>query len=287
MKYEFIRKHRTEFRVARMCQVLEVSRSGYYSYWKRPPSRRAEENLVLSSAILRIHNASHRIYGLWQILNKLLAEGRRCGKNRLYGLMRKLGIRSKVKRKYKVTTHSKHKEPISENLLNRQFDWDEPDRAYVSDITYIRTQEGWMYLAVVLDLYSRRIVGWSLQPYLTTDLVEQAFLHAVWRRKPRPGLIFHSDRGVQYASKRFRKLLKKYGAISSMSRKGNCWDNAVAESFFHTLKCEWVYWSQYKSRAEAKSSIFEYIEIFYNRERGHSTLNYRSPAAFEQWRKAA
>jgi len=287
MKYEFIREHRNEFPVGKMCQVLEVSRSGYYSHLKWTPGQRCLENQALSTAIKEIHRESRGIFGLWQILKELLARGFRCGKNRVYRLMKKLGIRSKIKRKYKVTTDSKHKEPLSANLLNRHFHVDLPDRVYVSDITYIWTQEGWLYLAMVLDLYSRKIVGWALRPYLTTDLVEEAFLYAIRRRKPLPGFIFHSDRGIQYASKQFRKLLKKHGGISSMSRKGNCWDNAVAESFFHSLKCEWVYWESYKTRREARSSIFEYIEIFYNRKRRHSTLNYMSPDGFEQWKKAA
>jgi transposase InsO family protein len=287
MKYEFIRENKKDFPVGKMCQVLGVTRSGYNSHWKKRPSRRAEENQKLEKVILQIYEVSHRIFGLWRILKELIAKGFRCGKNRLCRLMRKLGIRSKIKRKYKVTTDSKHKEPIQPNLLNRNFTVSEPNRVWVGDITYIWTVEGWLYLAIVLDLHSRKVIGWSLKPYLTADLVIEAFLMAVWNRKPEPELIFHSDRGIQYACKRFQKLLKAYKAISSMSRKGNCWDNAVAESFFHSLKGEWTSFCNYLTRTEAMSSIFEYIEIFYNRARTHSTLDYFTPDAFEQWKKAA
>lgn len=281
MKYQFIKAHKIEYTVEEMCQVIGVSRSGYYAWEKRKPSQRKLENRYLSAKIEKIYAIGRQTYGLFTILKKLIADGFKCGKNRVYRLMRKLGISAKNKKKFKVTTNSKHDLPISENIINRDFTAEQPNTKWVGDITYIGTNEGWLYLAIVLDLHSRKIVGWSMDSRMTTDLITKAFLQAVWSRKPDAGLIFHSDRGSQYASKDFRKLLKNHKAISSMSRKGNCWDNAVAESFFHTLKCECVYRTKYKTRQEAKGSIFEYIEVFYNRVRRHSTLGYISPNEFE------
>lgn len=282
MKYQFIESHKNEFMVGEMCLILGVSRSGYYSWLHRKPSIRELANRHLSSVIMAIYKKSRQTYGLFSILKELIVKGLQCGKNRLYRLMRKLGISAKNKKKFKATTDSKHTYPISPNLLNRHFDVDTPDTVWVSDLTYIWTNEGWLYLAIVLDLYSRKIVGWTMSHRMKTDLVSRAFMQAAWRRQPGSGLIFHSDRGSQYASHAFRKVLKKYKAISSMSRKGDCWDNAVAESFFHTLKCECVYRERYKTRQEAFSSIFEYIEVFYNRIRRHSTLGYISPDEFEK-----
>jgi putative transposase len=196
--------------------------------------------------------------------------------------MKANGIRSKVKRKWKATTDSKHRYPVAENVLNREFNPEEPDTCYVSDITYIWTQEGWLYLSIVMDLYSRMIVGWSMSERLHADIIVDAINMAYNRRNPMPGALFHSDRGVQYASENVRRKLAAYGFISSMSRKGNCYDNACAESFFHTLKGELVNFEHYRTREEARNSIFSYIEVFYNRIRKHSTLGYKSPAQFEE-----
>lgn len=282
MKYQFIHSHRGEFGLEKMCRTLGVSRSGYYSWLTRKPTCRSEENARLETEIQVIHEESRRTYGLIRLLKDLIVRGFRCGKNRLYRLMKKLGIFAKTRKKFKVTTHSKHNYPVSDNLLNRNFQADEPDRVWVSDITYLRTDEGWAYLCVILDLYSRKVVGWALSHRLTADLAIKALRQAVWNRRPGPGLVFHSDRGVQYACKRFRNLLKAFKMVSSMSRKGNCWDNAVSESFFHTLKCECVYWERYRTRKQALSSVFEYIEVFYNRKRRHSTLDYMAPEEFEK-----
>jgi transposase InsO family protein len=196
--------------------------------------------------------------------------------------MREAGLRSKTVRKFKVTTQSKHTLPVADNLLKRYFTASAPNRAWVSDITYIWTREGWLYLCVVLDLFNRQVVGWSLGQRLTAELAVDALMKAVMRRRPPKGLVFHSDRGVQYCSKAFRRLLKRYGMVQSMSRKGDCWDNAVAESFFGTLKQELVYHERYRSRSEARVSMFQYIEGWYNRRRRHSALGYLSPMAFEQ-----
>jgi transposase InsO family protein len=287
MKYEFIRKYQDEFAVGGMCRVLGVSRSGYYHWLGRKPSSRACEDEVLAAAIRRSHEESRQIYGVLRILRDLIAWGYRCGKKRLRRLMRKMGIRAKIAKKFKVTTHSAHGHPISPNLLKTAPLITGPDQVWVSDITYLWTQEGWLYLAIVLDLYSRKIVGWAISTRLKADLVINAFEQAVSRRRPPAGLIFHSDHGVQYACEAFREKLKKYGALSSMGAKGYCYDNAYAESFFHSFKTEWVYGYDYQTRNQARASIFEYIEIIYNRIRRHSALGYQSPDAFEMLQMAA
>ncbi len=287
MKYEFIKKHRSLFRMGKMCQVLGVSRSGYYSWLHRVPSKRSCENTVMEVEILDIYEKSRFTYGIIRTLKELLFRGFSCGWKRVRRLLRRLGLYPKTKKKFKVTTNSRHRYPVSPNLLKQDFTASCPDQVWVSDITYIRTGEGWLYLATVLDLYSRKIVGWALKECLTTDLVIDAFMQAVWSRKPMPGLIFHSDQGVQYACHAFRNLLRSYKFISSMSGKGNCYDNAVAESFFHTIKTELVYHEKYQTRKEATSSIFEYIEVFYNRIRRHSTLNYLCPVEFEKLKNVA
>ncbi|QFY43044.1 IS3 family transposase [Candidatus Methylospira mobilis] len=201
--------------------------------------------------------------------------------------MRQADLRCKTRRRFKATTNSRHNLPVAANLLDRQFSVQRPNQAYVGDITYISTQKGWLYLAVVIDLYSRQVVGWSMAEHMRTALVNDAFLMAAWKRKPEKGLIWHTDRGSQYASESHRMLLKQYGVRQSMSRKGNCRDNAVAESFFHTLKTELIYQENYKTREQAKQSIFEYIEVFYNRERLHSANEYMSPVDYELQFKTA
>ena len=208
-------------------------------------------------------------------------------RRRIGRLMGAAGLACKAKRKFMAATHSKHKLPIAPNLLDRQFTMQQPNQAYVGDITYIYTLEGWLYLAVVIDLYSRQVVGWSMAEHMRAKLVNDALLMAVWKRKPGKGLIWHADRGSQYASGSHRALLKEHGITQSMGRKGNCWDNAVSESFFHTLKTERVHHQHYQTRAEAKQDIFEYIEVFYNRERIHSANNYLSPVDYEMQLKSA
>lgn len=224
---------------------------------------------------------SRKAYGSPRITEDLQAKGIKCSENRVARLMKSNGIVAKAAKKFKATTNSKHNLPVAENLLKQNFESDKPNTVWTSDITYIWTMEGWLYLAVILDLYSRQVVGWAMSDRLTSDFVIKALYQAIGRRRPASGCIFHSDRGVQYASADFTEVLNAHGFIQSMSRKGNCYDNAVTESFFHTLKTEHVYDYRYETRAEATQSIFEYIEMFYNRQRRHSALGYRSPVSFE------
>ncbi len=281
MKYEFIESHSSVFAVERMCRTLGVRRSGYYAWRGRVPGMRCTEDEQLIVRISESYKKSRRTYGSPRVTKDLRAWGLCCGRNRVARLMREHGIAAKTKKKFKATTNSRHALPVAPNLLNRGFNVGRPDEAWVGDITYVWTREGWLYLAVVLDLFSRKVVGWSMGERLTADIVVSALMMAIGNRRPSAGLIFHSDRGIQYACEAFRKLLELHGFVQSMSKKGDCWDNAVAESFFHSLKTEHVYFEDYKTRAEATGKIFEYIEVFYNRTRRHSTLEYRSPAEFE------
>lgn len=276
-----------EFPVSVMCNLLLVSRSGYYTWLKQPESRKRREDDVLSKVIAEIHEESNKRYGSPKIHGELRRRGIRCGRKRVARLMRKDGLRAKIIRKFKATTNSKHDLPVAPNLLNREFTQNQPNRAWAADITYIWTNEGWLYLAVVMDLCSRAIVGWSMSERMTRTLVINAFTMAVKRRNPPRGLLHHSDRGSQYASGDFQRLLAKYGAICSMSRKGNCWDNAVVESFFGFLKREHVFHNRYLTRAQARQSIFDYIERFYNRKRIHSSLGYKTPYEVDQFKLAA
>jgi len=287
MKYQFIEEHRSAFAVEKMCLALKVTASGYYRQRKRGKSKRALANEQLDQAIRAAHTKSRGNYGSPRITKELKEQGIRCSENRVARRMQKNGIAAKTKRRFKVTTQSKHKHPVAENVLKGNFGATAQNQVWVSDITYVWTPEGWLYLAVVRDLFSRQVVGWAMSHCLGQDMVLQALRQAVLRRGPVPGLIFHSDQGVQYACQAFRELLAQLRIIQSMSGKGNCYDNAVAESFFHTLKTELVYFENYQTREEAKSSIFEYIEVFYNRQRRHSALNYVSPVNFEQLPKAA
>ncbi len=287
MRYGFIQAHRHEFTISLMCRVLEVSRAGFYLWLKRPESPRNAENSRLLLAIRAIHRASRGAYGSPRIHAQLRAVSKLHSRNRIARLMRENRIQGKQKRKFRVTTDSKHNFPISPNVLNREFAVKMPNKAWVADITYIPTKEGWLYLAAVMDLYSRRIVGWAMGSRICRHLVERALCMAFFKRNPSPGLLHHSDRGSQYASGDYQKLLKSSGVLCSMSRKGNCWDNAVMESFFATLKTELIYHRNYETRKEAQSDIFEYIEVFYNRQRLHSALGYRSPEAYEESAKAA
>lgn len=245
------------------------------------------ENARLLVQIKEIHIRSRRIYGVRKVYSELRSQGFRYNRKRIVRLMRENGIRSKVKRKYKVTTHSDHTRPIAENLVNQNFTAKAPNRLWCSDITYIYTQEGWLYLCCILDVFDRKIVGWAMSSRLKDTLVLNALRMAVRQRKPGKGLIFHSDRGSQYASRVTIKYLKRHEFIQSMSGKGNCYDNAIMESFFHLLKSEHVSFQTYRSRQEAKNSIFDYIEIFYNRKRRHSALGYCSPEEYDSLKKVS
>jgi len=283
MIYCFIEDHRSLFRVEKMCQVLGVSRSGYYAYRKRPPSARERDNRRLLARIRIIFQKNHKVYGSPRITMALHEEGWNCGENRVARLMRRHGIRAKSKRKFKVTTHSQHTLPVAPNLLrDKELLPDGPGQVWAGDITYIPTQEGWLYLAVVVDMWSRRIVGWAARAWITADLVKEALTKAIYRHAPGKGCIHHSDRGIQYASSSYQELLQDHGFRCSMSRKGNCYDNALVESLFKTLKTELVYHTTYHTREGARRSLFEYIESFYNHLRLHSSLGYMSPSAFER-----
>ena len=267
--------------VEKMCKVLTVSRSSYYKRKNKGKSRRQRENEKLLVLIKEIFRESKERYGSPRITEELRRRGIRCNKKRIARLMRKEGIAARMFRKYRITTQSDHHLYRSENILGRGFSREGPNEAWTSDITYIRTDEGWLYLAAVMDLYSRKIVGWELGKRLDSDLIEKALQNALLDRKVERGIIFHSDQGSQYASESFRRMLRANGFIQSMSRRGNCYDNAVTESFFHTLKTELVNRTRYRTREEARRSIFEYIEIFYNRKRLHSSIGYRSPVEYE------
>jgi len=281
MKYWFMDQHSSCHGVQKMCRVIGASRSGYYRWKRQPQSNRQKENEKILMGIRESHKRSRRTYGSPRITEDLRAKGTPCGENRVARLMNIYGIVGKAKKKFKATTNSKHNLPVAENLLNQNFEAAKPNTVWASDITYVPTLEGWLYLVVVLDLFSRQVVGWAMSDRLTSGFVVKALYQAIGGRRPAPGCVFHSDRGVQYASTDFRDVLGAYGFVQSMSRKGNCYDNAVAESFFHTLKTEHVYDYRYESRAAARQSIFEYIEMFYNRHRRHSALGYHSPVSFE------
>ena len=287
MIFRFVSNHQSEFPISLMCRVLAVSRSGYYAWLNHPESKKNQDDKALSQEISEIHRESFGTYGSPRVYRELKRRGKHLGENRVARLMRKDGLRAKTKRKFKVTTDSRHNFPVAPNLLNREFTPEEPNQTWASDITYVWTAEGWLYLAVVMDLFSRAIVGWSMSERMTRALVINAFGMAVKRRNPPPGLLHHSDQGSQYASADYQIILAKYGAICSMSRKGNCWDNAPVESFFSTLKREHVFHNLYGHRAQARQSIFMYIEQFYNRKRIHSALGYRTPSEMEQLKLAA
>ena len=265
-----------------MCRVLEVSTQGYYAWAKREPSNRAKENLSLAADIKAIHAGSRRTYGAPRVRAELVARGQQVGKNRVARLMRQEGVQARRKRKFRCTTDSKHNLPVAPNVLQRDFDADAPNQAWVTDITYVWTLEGWLYLAAILDLFSRRVVGWSMSTSLERGLALEALQMALQGRQPPAGLVHHSDRGCQYASRDYRAVLDAHGIVCSMSRKGDCWDNAVAESFFGSLKAEVLNDREFATRAEARLAIFDYIEVFYNRRRRHSYLGFLSPADYER-----
>ena len=270
-----------------MCRVLAVSPSGYYAWLGRPESRRVRENRRLVVEIKAVHAASRGTYGSPRIHAEFKAREMHHGRNRIARLMRENGIKARQKKKFKATTDSNHSHPVAPNLLERDFEAREPNRRWLADITYIPTGEGWLYLAAVLDLHSRLIVGWSLSSRMSRAVALDALHMAVGRRRPGPGLIHHSDRGSQYASSEYREALRSHGMLCSMSRTGDCWDNAPMESWFHTLKTELVNHRPYRTRQEARSDIFWFIEVFYNRSRRHSSLGYLTPMEYEMVRLAA
>lgn len=269
-----------------MCQLLGVTRQGYYSYQKRQTYKPEETvNKELTEWIKKIAESSHYCYGSRRMSKALNGLGYCIGRRKTQRLMKESQIFVRYRKKYKVTTNSQHNYRLYENVLNRNFDVNQANTAYVSDITYIWTQEGWLYLAVVMDLFSRKIVGWSMSSRMKASLVCDALNTAIWQRKPLPGLIVHSDRGAQYASREYKRLLKMHHYIGSMSKRGDCWDNSVIESFFGSLKQERVQWRNYQTRWEAQQDILNYITMFYNSNRLHSYLGYRSPNQFEQHRE--
>lgn len=270
-----------------MCQVFKVSRSGFYAWLERPKSCREIRNRELLKKILEIFKKSRETYGSPRITRQLKKQGVTCNKNRVARIMRNNHIVAKTKTKFKATTNSKHNYPVAENLLNQNFSADRPGQVWVADITYIATDEGWLYLAAIEDLFGRTIVGWAMDSTMTKELVLRALRQARNRYQPPAGLIHHSDRGSQYASYDYQRALKSYHMVASMSRKGNCYDNACMESFFGTLKRELIGNYRFKTRAEARLAIFEYIEIFYNRIRLHSALGYMSPLEYRQALKTA
>lgn len=287
MRYPFIRDHAAPFPITQLCDVLGVARSGYYAWLTCPVSARAQEDARLLAQMTRLHQKSRQTYGHRRIHADLVSAGESCGKGRVARLMRQHQLVVRLRRKHRTTTDSAHQEPVAPNRLARQFAVTAPDQVWVSDITYISTWEGWLYLATVMDLGTRQIVGWSMGTTLDRSLVCNALTDALQRRHPAPGLIHHSDRGSQYVSRDYQQLLADHGLIPSMSRKGNCWDNAPMESFFHSLKTELVYGAVYRTQAQARQEIFEYIEVWYNRQRLHSALGYLAPAQYEQRLRAA
>lgn len=283
MKYEFMQENRDRFKLKSMSKALKVSRSGYYAWKKRTPSNRQRGNEEILESIREVYRKSRKVYGSPRITDALNEHGLKCGKNRVARIMKENGIRAYIKKKFRSTTDSRHSYPASPNLL---INGKKSDRVWVSDITYIYTREGWMYVSAVMDVETRKIIGLSMKDRLTQELTTDALIQAVKRERPGKGLILHSDRGKQYASYAYKELLNKYGLHSSMSRSGNCYDNAYIESFWSTLKKELVYGEKYRTRRDARLSIFEYIEVFYNRFRKHSALAYKSPEQYGMLLKA-
>ena len=282
MRFSLIATEKACYPVALLCRVLKVSRSGYYAWHKRPAATRTVQDQRLALEVAAIHAHSRGRYGSPRVHAELRERGQRIARKRVARLMRAAGLRGRERRRFRCTTDSKHQMAIKGNLLARRFAVAAPNTGWVTDITYLWTLEGWLYLAVILDLFSRRVIGWALSERLERGLALDALAMALKQRQPSSGLLHHSDRGSQYASHEYQQLLARYGILSSMSRSGNCWDNAVAESFFATLKLELVYQTRWSSPAEARSAVFEYIELFYNRQRRHSALGYLCPSQFEQ-----
>ena len=282
MRFRFIDAEKANHPVRTLCRCLQVSRSGFYAWCSRPESRHDQEDRRLTEAVAMSHSASRCTYGSPRVHADLKELGERLGCKRVARLMREAGLQARRRRRFKVTTDSKHRFPIAENILGRQFIVDEPDVWWVGDITYIWTDEGWLYLAVILDLFSRKVVGWSMSSRISRKPAIDALQMALDIRAPGPELGYHSDRGSQYASNDYQEILKDRKITCSMSRKGDCWDNAVSESFFSSLKSECIYRSHFATRDEARTEVFDYIEVFYNRQRRHSTIGQISPVEFER-----
>ena len=287
MKYAFIHEHRDIHNIKRLCSILDVSRCGYYAWRGRPPSRRAHDDAILLGKIKMIHEHYRQTCGSDKTWRLLKQQGERCGRHRVARLRRAHGIEAIRMKRFRGSYAARNSEPAADNVLNRQFSTDKPDMAWVADTTFIPSRQGWLYLAIVLDLYSRQIVGWSMSANNNRQLVCDALNMAIAYRQPEAGLLHHSDRGITYTSAQYRELLKQYGMEISMSRTGTCHDNAVAESFFANLKNVLTFHRDFKTRQEARSAIFDYIELFYNRKRPHQTLNYRSPVEYETMRAVA
>lgn len=281
MKFAFIDAEKAVYGVRFLCSIFAVSPSGFYVWKKREPSKRQRDDEDIANEIVKAHRDSRRIYGCPRIHRDLKAQGRRLSRKRVARLMKERGIRGRVRRRFRVTTDSQHAFPTAPDLVQRQFSVDAPNRVWVSDITCLWTREGWVYLAGIIDLYSRFVVGWEMSSTMTTQLCLAALKSATDARRPGPGLVHHSDRGAQYCSDQYRRALIANRMESSMSRKGNCWDNAVAESFWGTLKNELVNGQIFETRAAARQAVFDYIEVFYNRRRRHSSIGYVSPAEHE------
>ena len=281
MKFGFVAKHRGAWPVNLMCEELGVSRSGFHAWLTRAPSARARCDEEIGARIRASHAASYRTYGARRVWRDLLAEGIACGLHRIERLMRQQGLRARPRRRG-LPKDQGERSIIAGNVLDRQFTADAPNLKWVADFTYIWTAEGWLYVAAVIDLFSRRVVGWSMQAEMTAQLVTDALIMAIWRRGKPDALLHHSDQGSQYTSEQFQRLMAGSGVTCSMSRSGNCWDNAAMESFFSSLKTERVGRKVYRSRDEARADVFDYIELFYNPARRHSTIGYKSPIDFER-----
>lgn len=287
MKYAFIGAHRTEFGVIGMCRALQVGRSGYYDWRKRAESERSRQDRALLMEIRRVHYGHRQAYGALKTWRALRSAGVQCGKHRVARLRRLDGIEAKRKRKFRLAYQARQSAPPAPNLLQAPFRASRPDRVWVADITFVATRSGWLYVAVLLDLYSRRVVGWSMKERPTQELVSEALKMAVEQRRPEPGLLHHSDQGIQYSSGVYLQMIKHHGVVRSMSRKGNCYDNAVVESFFSSLKNELIHHRDYHTREQARMEIFEYIELFYNRQRVHQSLGYLTPVGYEEMKGVA
>ncbi len=281
MKFAFVDAEKAQWPVVSLCEMLEVSRSGYYAWTVRPEAPRVQADAELVAEIKGVHKAGRGAYGSPRVLRALRKKGRRIGKNRIARLMRKEGIVGRKKKRFRKTTDSNHADPIAPNVLERNFQVDLPNTAWVTDVTYVFTHQGWLYLAVILDLFSRRVVGWAASSNNDRALALDALAKAVALRVPNAGLLHHSDRGSVYASGDYSDALDRLGATKSMSRKGDCWDNSVAESFFATIKGEMIDHEDYETRAEAIAAIADYIDAFYNVTRLHSAIGYVSPIEFE------
>ena len=282
MKYVFMRAHHDQIKVSRMCRALEASRSGYYSWRRGKESKRSEENRAVLVEIQKVHEENREAYGAVKTWRELKAQGIECGRHRVARLRHQAGIEARRKRRFRITTQSRAGMIAAQNKLNRCFEVGAVDRAWVGDITFIATGSGWLYLAVLLDLYSRRVVGWAMSERIDQQLVLDALNMALGECQPKPGLIHHTDQGRQYSSTAYVEMLKRHGLVQSMSRRGNCYDNAVAESFFSSLKNELVNHCSFKTREQARTAVFEYIEVFYNRQRRHQSLDYVSPVDYER-----